>query len=127
MTIELVMVLRYVSMEKKQLCIQPPGAENKPSTSVSGATMETRVMIFAQYRDSVQEIAEMLNCHQPLVKCMNFVGQSSAGKATKGISQKEQLRVSKATRETNSTIHKVKASASIKENKEKRTIEIQSN
>ncbi|PIK51698.1 putative Fanconi anemia group M protein [Apostichopus japonicus] len=74
------------------------GAENKPSTSVSGATMETRVMIFAQYRDSVQEIAEMLNCHQPLVRCMSFVGQSSAGKATKGISQKEQLRVVKEFR-----------------------------
>ncbi|KAJ8045988.1 Fanconi anemia group M protein [Holothuria leucospilota] len=74
-------------------------SSEEPSTSSSGRDLsDTRVMIFAQYRDSVQEIAAMLNCHSPLVRCMSFVGQSSAGKTTKGISQKEQLRVVKEFR-----------------------------
>ena len=53
----------------------------------------TRVMIFSQYRDSVKEITDMLNVHNPMVKVMSFIGQSSAGKATKGFTQKEQLKV----------------------------------
>ncbi|CAG5134268.1 unnamed protein product, partial [Candidula unifasciata] len=59
----------------------------------------TRVMIFSQYRDSVQEIASILNQHQPLIKVMPFIGQSSAGKTTKGYTQKEQLMVMQQFRE----------------------------
>ncbi|XP_033734152.1 Fanconi anemia group M protein-like [Pecten maximus] len=59
----------------------------------------TRVMIFSQYRDSVSEITDILMQHQPLVKVMSFIGQSSAGKATKGFTQKEQLEVMKKFRE----------------------------
>ncbi len=58
-----------------------------------GQTSSTRIMIFSQYRDSVTEITEILNRHQPLVRVMSFIGQSSAGKATKGFTQKEQLKV----------------------------------
>lgn len=54
---------------------------------------ETRVMIFSQYRDSVSEITNILRQHHPLIKVMSFIGQSSAGKATKGFTQKEQLKV----------------------------------
>ena len=36
----------------------------------------TRVMIFSQYRDSVTEITAMLHRHKPLIKVMEFVGQS---------------------------------------------------
>ena len=50
-------------------------------------------MIFSQYRDSVEEITSMLRQHEPKVKAMSFIGQSSAGKATKGFTQKEQLKV----------------------------------
>ncbi|BFZ07881.1 hypothetical protein BsWGS_10920 [Bradybaena similaris] len=59
----------------------------------------TRVMIFSQYRDSVQEIATILSQHQPLIKVMPFIGQSSAGKSTKGYTQKEQLMVMQKFRE----------------------------
>ncbi|XP_048456038.1 Fanconi anemia group M protein [Rhincodon typus] len=52
--------------------------------------VNTRVMIFSSFRDSVQEIAEMLSRHDPLVRVMTFVGHSS-GKNTKGFTQKEQL------------------------------------
>jgi len=49
-------------------------------------------MIFSQYRDSVNEITEILNRHRPIVRVMSFVGHSS-GKAVKGFSQKDQLKV----------------------------------
>ncbi|XP_070571081.1 Fanconi anemia group M protein-like [Ptychodera flava] len=61
--------------------------------------VSTRIMIFSQYRDSVQEITDMLNQHQTTVQVMSFIGQASAGKNTKGFSQKEQLRVVKAFRQ----------------------------
>ncbi|OWF50822.1 Fanconi anemia group M protein [Mizuhopecten yessoensis] len=67
--------------------------------SVEEKSQATRVMIFSQYRDSVSEITEILKQHQPLVKVMSFIGQSSAGKATKGFTQKEQLKVMKDFRE----------------------------
>uniref|UniRef100_UPI00358F635F Fanconi anemia group M protein isoform X2 n=1 Tax=Myxine glutinosa TaxID=7769 RepID=UPI00358F635F len=60
---------------------------------------ETRAMIFSSYRDSVGEIAEMLRRHHPLVRVMVFIGQSSSGKVTRGLSQKEQLQVVKSFRE----------------------------
>ncbi|KAL4238941.1 hypothetical protein ACF0H5_003645 [Mactra antiquata] len=59
----------------------------------------TRVMIFSQYRDSVQEITHMLDVHKPLVKVMSFIGQATTGKSTKGFTQKEQLKVMKQFRE----------------------------
>ncbi|XP_042533879.1 Fanconi anemia group M protein isoform X1 [Dipodomys spectabilis] len=53
---------------------------------------ETRVMIFSSFRDSVQEIAEMLLKHQPVIRVMTFVGHAT-GKSMKGFTQKEQLEV----------------------------------
>ncbi|XP_073924142.1 Fanconi anemia group M protein isoform X2 [Castor canadensis] len=59
---------------------------------------ETRVMIFSSFRDSVQEIAEMLLRHQPIIRVMTFVGHAS-GKSMKGFTQKEQLEVVKQFRD----------------------------
>jgi len=56
--------------------------------------VDTRVMIFSSFRDSVQEIAEMLSRLSPAVRVMTFVGHST-GKNTKGFTQKEQLEVKK--------------------------------
>ncbi|XP_075782236.1 Fanconi anemia group M protein isoform X2 [Pelodiscus sinensis] len=67
------------------------------STSDSKAS-DTRVMIFSSFRDSVQEIAEILSQHHPIVRVMTFVGHST-GKSMKGFSQKEQLEVVKRFRE----------------------------
>ncbi|XP_049624293.1 Fanconi anemia group M protein isoform X2 [Suncus etruscus] len=58
---------------------------------------ETRVMIFSSFRDSVQEIAEMLVQHQPIIRVMTFVGHAT-GKCMKGFTQKEQLEVVKQFR-----------------------------
>nr|XP_045010510.1 Fanconi anemia group M protein isoform X3 [Jaculus jaculus] len=60
--------------------------------------LETRVMIFSSFRDSVQEIAEMLLQHQPIIRVMTFIGHAS-GKSTKGFTQKEQLEVVKRFRD----------------------------
>uniref|UniRef100_A0A674INT5 ATP-dependent RNA helicase FANCM n=1 Tax=Terrapene triunguis TaxID=2587831 RepID=A0A674INT5_9SAUR len=65
-------------------------SESKPS--------DTRVMIFSSFRDSVQEIAEMLSQHHPIVRVMTFVGHAT-GKSMKGFTQKEQLEVVKCFRE----------------------------
>ena len=59
---------------------------------VSERDVMTRIMIFATFRDSVNEITELLNRHRPLVRAMSFIGQST-GKTTKGFTQKEQLKV----------------------------------
>ncbi|XP_069494851.1 Fanconi anemia group M protein isoform X2 [Ambystoma mexicanum] len=61
--------------------------------------VDTRVMIFSSFRESVQEIAEMLNRHLPIVKVMTFVGQASTGNGVKGFTQKEQLEVMKRFRD----------------------------
>ncbi|EMP29321.1 Fanconi anemia group M protein [Chelonia mydas] len=71
-------------------CTDQSMSESKPS--------DTRVMIFSSFRDSVQEIAEMLSQHEPIVRVMTFVGHST-GKSTKGFTQKDQLEVVKCFRE----------------------------
>ncbi|XP_050753418.1 Fanconi anemia group M protein [Gymnogyps californianus] len=68
------------------------------SGNASVDAVGTRVMIFSSFRDSVQEIAEMLSRLNPVVRVMTFVGHST-GKSTKGFTQKEQLEVVKRFRE----------------------------
>ncbi|XP_026185210.1 Fanconi anemia group M protein isoform X2 [Mastacembelus armatus] len=63
------------------------------SKASSPHEVSTRVMIFSSFRESVQEIAVMLNHHAPLIRVMTFMGQASAGKGVKGFTQKEQLEV----------------------------------
>ncbi|PAA73309.1 hypothetical protein BOX15_Mlig026302g1 [Macrostomum lignano] len=67
--------------------------EHFQSTEDPAERQRTRVIIFSQYRDSVTEIARMLKQHRPLVRCMTFFGQASTGKNSKGLTQKDQLRV----------------------------------
>ncbi|ORZ02607.1 hypothetical protein BCR43DRAFT_519900 [Syncephalastrum racemosum] len=50
---------------------------------------QTRIMVFATYRTAVEDIANFLNKHKPMIRCATFIGQASA-KAQKGLSQKEQ-------------------------------------
>lgn len=70
------------------------GGGNSGAGNTGGAgEVNTRVMIFSQYRDSVGEITAILNKHKPLVRVMSFIGQASAGKSSRGLSQKEQLEV----------------------------------
>ncbi|KAJ1658494.1 3'-5' DNA helicase [Dispira simplex] len=52
----------------------------------------TRVIVFSQYRESVEEITRLLSAHEPLIRVMSFVGQTS-NKSGKGLSQKRQLEI----------------------------------
>ncbi|EDV24097.1 uncharacterized protein TRIADDRAFT_26257 [Trichoplax adhaerens] len=65
-----------------------------PDSNSGQSSLKTRIMIFAQYRDSVVEITDLLKHYSPTVKVMSFTGQAtSGGKSSRGLSQKEQLKV----------------------------------
>ena len=50
----------------------------------------TRIMVFAHYRDSAEEIARVLKRNEPMVRPHVFVGQATS-KASEGMDQKKQL------------------------------------
>ncbi|KAI9821446.1 MAG: 3'-5' DNA helicase [Phylliscum demangeonii] len=52
----------------------------------------TRIMIFAQYRDSADEIVRVLARHEPMIRPHVFVGQAAV-KGAAGMNQKTQLDV----------------------------------
>jgi ATP-dependent DNA helicase MPH1 len=52
----------------------------------------TRIMIFAHFRDSAEEITRVLKRHEPIIRPHVFVGQASA-KGSEGMDQKKQLSV----------------------------------
>lgn len=54
----------------------------------------TRIMIFAHYRDSAEEIVRVLSRHGPIIRPRIFVGQSGT-KGSEGMDQKTQLDVIK--------------------------------
>ncbi|XP_014112912.1 PREDICTED: Fanconi anemia group M protein [Pseudopodoces humilis] len=87
--------LEEIVIEHFESWKQGCSADEDKSESSPG---DTRVMIFSSFRDSVQEIAEMLARLSPAVRAMTFVGHSS-GKSTKGFTQKEQLEVVRRFRE----------------------------
>ncbi|GAM37828.1 ATP-dependent DNA helicase [Talaromyces pinophilus] len=55
-------------------------------------TSNTRVMIFAHFRDSAEEITRVLKRQEPIIRPHVFVGQASA-KGSEGMNQKAQLSV----------------------------------
>ncbi|ODH53639.1 hypothetical protein GX48_00057 [Paracoccidioides brasiliensis] len=60
----------------------------------AGATGEnpsdTRIMVFAHFRDSAEEIVRVLKRHEPMIRPHVFVGQAAA-KGSEGMDQKTQL------------------------------------
>ncbi|KAF2013411.1 P-loop containing nucleoside triphosphate hydrolase protein [Aaosphaeria arxii CBS 175.79] len=54
------------------------------------APSETRIMVFAHWRDSAEEIVRVLKRHEPMIRPRVFVGQSNA-KNSEGMQQKDQL------------------------------------
>lgn len=52
----------------------------------------TKVMIFAHWRDSAEEIVRVMNRNQPMIRAHVFVGQQAA-KGSEGMTQKRQLEV----------------------------------
>lgn len=62
------------------------------------SSKSTRVMIFAHYRDSAEEIAKVLKRNDPMVRPHVFVGQANS-KGSDGMAQKTQLSVIKKFQE----------------------------
>ncbi|KAL8783361.1 MAG: hypothetical protein Q9213_004680 [Squamulea squamosa] len=58
----------------------------------ASAPSSTRVMVFAHYRDSAEEIAHVLKRNDPMIRPRVFVGQANS-KGSEGMDQKTQLDV----------------------------------
>lgn len=62
--------------------------------STASAPADTRVMVFSQLRDSVQEIVSALAGEAPLVRPVAFIGQSGGyDGALRGLTQREQMEI----------------------------------
>ncbi|KAI4756800.1 P-loop containing nucleoside triphosphate hydrolase protein [Aureobasidium sp. EXF-3400] len=72
-------------------------AEEK-SAAPGGQPSSTKIMIFAAYRDSAEEIVRVLNRNQPMIRPHVFVGQADS-KNSEGMNQKRQLEVIKQFKE----------------------------
>eukprot|EP00871_Galdieria_phlegrea_P004406 jgi/Galph1/4967/GphlegSOOS_G3661.1 len=66
----------------------------------SNGRVSSRVIIFAQYRESVAELKKILTQHEPVIRAMCFVGQAPSAtsgrpgnSAASGMTQKEQIQV----------------------------------
>ncbi|PFH50752.1 hypothetical protein AMATHDRAFT_75437 [Amanita thiersii Skay4041] len=53
----------------------------------------SKAMVFVTFREAVDEIVQMLNTEQPLIRATKFVGQGTDKQGKKGMAQKEQLEV----------------------------------
>ncbi|XP_061077667.1 Fanconi anemia group M protein isoform X2 [Conger conger] len=91
--------LEDVVVQHFQMWAESTGPGEGSSSEGGAKSASTRVMIFSSFRESVQEIAAMLNRHLPLIRVMTFMGQASAGKGVRGFTQKEQLEVVRRFRE----------------------------
>ncbi|RKF81530.1 ATP-dependent DNA helicase mph1 [Golovinomyces cichoracearum] len=58
---------------------------------VSVPISATRVIVFAEYRDSAEDIVRVLNRHGPMIRASVFVGQADS-KRSGGMNQKQQLK-----------------------------------
>lgn len=54
-------------------------------------TQSTKVIVFAEYRDSAEEIVRILNMHQPMIRARVFVGQADS-KRSEGMKQAQQIK-----------------------------------
>ncbi|QGA20831.1 hypothetical protein EYB26_008541 [Talaromyces marneffei] len=66
--------------------------DNGEGTEETSGTSNTRVMIFAHFRDSAEEITRVLKRQEPIIRPHVFVGQANA-KGSEGMDQKTQLSV----------------------------------
>jgi Fanconi anemia group M protein len=82
-------VEKLVAVVLEHLTTHEDLQRNKPKSEQE----QTRIMIFSEYRESVEEIVAVLQQHYPLVRVMQFVGQATKKGGNKGYSQKEQMRV----------------------------------
>ncbi|KIW68158.1 hypothetical protein PV04_04124 [Phialophora macrospora] len=63
------------------------------SARLNSEPTNTRIMVFAHYRDSAEEIVRVLNRHGPMIRAHVFVGQSGTKGGSEGMNQKTQLEI----------------------------------
>lgn len=61
--------------------------------ATSDSPRQSKIMVFVQFRDVVDEIVDLFKVHEPTIKAARFVGQGADKQGKKGINQKEQLEV----------------------------------
>jgi ATP-dependent DNA helicase MPH1 len=91
---------RHPKMERlRELAIQHfAGAEleeeakAKPGSDPAMST--TKMIVFCTYRECVDEIVEMLDEQQPMIRAHKFIGQGTDKRGGKGVTQKKQIAVS---------------------------------
>jgi ATP-dependent DNA helicase MPH1 len=68
--------------------------DDDASTISVQAGDDTRAMVFVTFREAVDEIVDLLNQESPLLRATKFIGQGIDKKGNKGLTQREQQRVS---------------------------------
>lgn len=74
---------------KGMLDREEQGQDAQPASEAD----DSRVMVFVSFRECVDEVVEMLNKENPLIRATRFIGQGTDKHGKKGIAQKEQLEV----------------------------------
>lgn len=70
-------------------------AEERDDTEAANDVESTRVMVFVSFRECVDEVVELLNQENHMIRAVKFVGQGTDKRGQKGYAQKEQLEVLK--------------------------------
>jgi len=78
----------------RDMCIQHFN-DHEGQVDEYGEPIDTRIMVFCNFRAVVEELVDCLNQQRPLIKATPFVGQSTA-KGARGMSQKDQLEASRS-------------------------------
>lgn len=71
-------------------------AAEQPVT-ILGKPKQSRAMVFVSFRECVEEIVELLNKENPMIRAKPFIGQSTDKQSKKGYTQKQQLEVRLST------------------------------
>ncbi|KAH9835748.1 P-loop containing nucleoside triphosphate hydrolase protein [Rhodofomes roseus] len=70
-------------------------ANSRDGEEGAGDAEESRVMVFASFRECVDELVEILNKESPLIRAARFIGQAADKNGRSGLAQREQLEVIK--------------------------------
>ncbi|KAI0082224.1 P-loop containing nucleoside triphosphate hydrolase protein [Panus rudis PR-1116 ss-1] len=76
----------------KRMC-EKEEAEAKGDAEAAEDAASSRVMVFASFRDSIEQIVDLLNQESPLIRAAKFIGQGTDKRGQKGYAQKEQIEV----------------------------------
>jgi ATP-dependent DNA helicase MPH1 len=69
--------------------------EDKANPGSKPAVSTTKMIVFCTYRNCVDEIVDMLNDQQPMIRAHRFIGQGTDKRGGKGVTQKAQIGVSR--------------------------------